>query len=410
MSRMITYELKKIFLRTSSRLALCALLAILGITCIFATDVSYVDEHGESKSGPSAIAALKASQKEWAGPLNEAQIRRVIEENLRVRSTPEARSNNITENDIAFHWGQGFSEIRDLLNCSFSGFREYDYYRADSLTPEDGALFYVNRTASLKNWLSGEAKDQFSQEEKEYLISQYESLETPLAYDYMTGWIQLFEFAPTIVMITMLTLGYLAAGIFSGEFSWKSDAVFFTSFYGRDKAVAAKIRAGFLLVTGVYLAVFLLYTIIILSYLGVDGWNCPIQSSWTSWKCFYNITNLQEFLLIALGGYVGCLFISFLSMLVSAKTKSAVPAAMVPVVLIFIPSFIGNINSPLVNKIIGLLPDQLLQMGTALNYFNLYTLGEIVLGAVPILLVLYSLLTGILLPVLYREYGRQEMG
>ena len=226
----------------------------------------------------------------------------------------------------------------------------------------------------------------------------------------MAGWRQLFEYAPTVVMITMLVLGYLVAGIFSSEFSWKSDAVFFTSFYGRDRAVFAKVKTGFLLVTAVYFAAFLLYTGIVLTYLGTDGYNCAIQSSWGSWKSFYNITNWQEFLLIALGGYIGCLFISSLSMLVSAKTKSAVIAVMVPVVLIFIPSFIGNINSPLVNKILGLLPDQLLQMSSALNYFNLYTLGGKVLGAVPILLVLYSLLTGILLPVLYREYGRKEVG
>lgn len=96
-------------------------------------------------------------------------------------------------------------------------------------------------------------------------------------------------------------------------------------------------------------------------------------------------------------------------MLVSAKTKSAVIAVMVPVVLIFIPSFIGNINSPLVNKIIGLLPDQLLQAGVALDYFNLYTLGGKVLGAVPVLLVLYTALTLALLPVLYREYKRKQV-
>lgn len=96
-------------------------------------------------------------------------------------------------------------------------------------------------------------------------------------------------------------------------------------------------------------------------------------------------------------------------MLVSAKTKSAVIAVMVPVVLIFIPSFIGNINSPLVNKIIGLLPDQLLQTGVALGYFNLYTLEGKVLGAVPILLVLYTALTVILLPVLYQEYRRKQI-
>lgn len=408
-SRMIKYELKKVFLRTGSRIALLVLLLVTGITCFFAANISYVNENGESTSGPAAIAALKNAQKEWSGFLDEETLRQVIAENRRIRTSPEAISDNVRESNIAYSWGQGIGEIRSLLNCSFCAFREYDYYRADSLTEDEASSFYANRISSLKDWLSDEAKDQFSEKEKEYLISQYESLETPFFWDYMAGWRQLFEYAPTVVMITMLVLGYLVAGIFSSEFSWKSDAIFFTSFYGRDRAVFAKVKAGFLLVTAVYFTAFLLYTGIVLTYLGADGCNCVIQSSWGSWKSLYNITNWQEFLLIALGGYIGCLFISSLSMLVSAKTKSAVIAVMVPVVLIFIPSFIGNINNPLINKILGLLPDQLLQAGVALDYFNLYTVGGNVLGAVPVILVLYAVLTVILMPVLYQEYRRKQI-
>lgn len=408
-SRMIKYELKKVFLRTGSRIALLVLLLVTGITCFFAANISYVNENGESTSGPAAIAALKNAQKEWSGFLDEETLRQVIAENRRIRTSPEAISDNVRESNIAYSWGQGIGEIRSLLNCSFCAFREYDYYRADSLTEDEASSFYANRISSLKDWLSDEAKDQFSEKEKDYLIGQYESLETPFFWDYMAGWRQLFEYAPTVVMITMLVLGYLVAGIFSSEFSWKSDAIFFTSFYGRDRAVFAKVKAGFLLVTAVYFTAFLLYTGIVLTYLGADGCNCAIQSSWGSWKSLYNITNWQEFLLIALGGYIGCLFISSLSMLVSAKTKSAVIAVMVPVVLIFIPSFIGNINSPLINKILGLLPDQLLQAGVALDYFNLYTVGGNVLGAVPVILVLYAVLTVILMPVLYQEYRRKQI-
>ncbi len=408
-SRMIKYELKKVFLRTGSRIALLVLLLVTGITCFFAANISYVNENGESTSGPAAIAALKNAQKEWSGFLDEETLRQVIAENRRIRTSPEAISDNVRESNIAYSWGQGIGEIRSLLNCSFCAFREYDYYRADSLTEDEASSFYANRISSLKDWLSDEAKDQFSEKEKEYLIGQYESLETPFFWDYMAGWRQLFEYAPTVVMITMLVLGYLVAGIFSSEFSWKSDAIFFTSFYGRDRAVFAKVKAGFLLVTAVYFTAFLLYTGMVLTYLGADGFNCAIQSSWGSWKSFYNITNWQEFLLIALGGYIGCLFISSLSMLVSAKTKSAVIAVMVPVVLIFIPSFIGNINSPLINKILGLLPDQLLQAGVALDYFNLYTVGGHVIGAVPVILVLYAVLTVVLMPVLYQEYRRKQI-
>lgn len=407
---MVKYEMKKVFSKTGSKIALLLLLVIMGVTCFFATDVSYVDENGDTQRGLAAISALKEAQKEWSGYLDEEKICKVIVENRRIREMPEALSQNIRDNEIAYSRLQGIMGIRDLLNSSYAnGFREFDYYRADSLAEEDAVSFYENRTLLLKKWLAEEAKEQFSQKEKEYLISQYESIQTPFYYDYLIGWKQLFEYAPTIVMITMLVLGYLVAGIFSNEFVWKSDAIFFTSVNGRNKAVSAKIKAGFLIVTITYLVTVLLYTVITLLYLGIDGWNLVIQVDGGAWKCFYNITIWQKYTIIIFGGYIGCLFISFLSMMVSAKTKSAVLAVMVPVVLIFIPSFIGNINSPIVNKIIGMLPDQLLQMGVALNYFNLYSLGGNVIGAVPVILVLYTVLTMITLPVLYQEYRQKQI-
>lgn len=408
---MIKYEIKKVFLRKSSKIALFVLLFVIGITCFFAADVSFVDENGDTMEGPKAAAALKAAQKEWKGCLDEDAIRRVIAENRRILETPEALSENLKENEIAYGWKQGIMEIRNLLNVSYAAaFRDYDYYRADSLTEDEAVHFYENRPRLLREWLEEEAKDQFSEREKEYLISHYESLSTPFYYDYMAGWRKLFEYAPTIVMITMLILGYLTAGIFSNEFSWKSDAVFFTSMYGRSKAVAAKLWSGFFIVTGVYLISILLYTAIVLLCLGIDGWNLQIQVDWGAWKCLYHITNWQKYLLIVLGGYIGCLFINFSGMLVSAKTRSTVLAVMVPVIVLFVPSFIGNINDPFISKLIGLLPDQLLQTGVALNYFNLYSLGGRVAGGVPVMMVLYSLLTGVFAPVIYRIYRRSQAG
>lgn len=408
---MLKYEIKKVFSRPGGMIALLLLVIVMGITCWFAMGVSYVNEQGEEETGPAAIARLRAAQKEWAGELDEEKIRRVIEENRRIRESPEAASNDILESNIAYSWGQGLMEIRDLLNYSYAAsFREYDYYRADTLSADDAPQFYANRTALLEEWLSGEAKEQFSDEEKAYLIRQYTTLRTPFYYDYMKGWTQLFEFAPTIIMIVVLILGYLVAGIFSNEFAWKADAVFFSSMYGRNKAVRAKIGAGFSIVSAVYWLTVLAYTAVLLFYFGADGWACPVQADFSGWKCFYHITVLEKYVLIVLGGYIGCLFISFLNMVVSARTKSAVFAVMVPVVLIFVPSFLGNIDSPIINKLLGLLPDQLLQTGVALNLFNLYSLGGKILGAVPILLVLYAVLTGILLPVLYQEYRKKQIG
>ncbi len=228
---MMYYELKKVFSRTGSQIALFLLLA-----CFFAMDVSYVNKNGDTEHGFAAVSKLKEDRKQWSGALDEEKIRRVILENRRIRESPEAQADNIKKNDIAYSRGQGFQEIRELLNCSYAdAFRDYDYFRADSLTEEDAPDFYTNRTRLLKEWLDGDAKDQFSDAEKEYLLEQYEQIGTPFYYDYMKGWTQLFEFAPTIITVTMLILGYLVGGIFSSEFRWRSDAIFFSSVNGGTK-------------------------------------------------------------------------------------------------------------------------------------------------------------------------------
>lgn len=407
---MFRYELKKVFLKTGGKIALLLLLFLVGVTCYFATNIFYVDGKGDKKYGPVAVRELRAMQKEWAGFLEEEKIRQVITENRRIRHSKEALSDETRENEIAYSWGQGISETRNLLNYSYaSHFREYDYYRADSLSETDAGDFYANRVSLLKAWLDEEAKDTFSDKERAYLMDQYHRIQTPFYYDYMKGWTQLFAFSPTIIMISMLILGYLVAGIFSNEFVWKSDSVFFSSVYGRNKAVTSKIKAGFCITTMVYWGSVILYSGFILLYLGADGMNCPVQADISGWKCFYNITIWQKYLLVIAGGYMGCLFISFLSMLVSAKTKSTVLAVMVPFVLIFIPSFLANMNSVFVNKILSLLPDQLLQMEAALNYFSLFTIAGRVIGAVPILLVVYAALTVAIGPVIYWGYSRKQI-
>ena len=77
------FEIKKVFCRTSARIALLLLFAVLGVTCFLAMDVPYINENGDRESGLAAIAKLKAAQQEWSGELDEEQLRRVIRENRR---------------------------------------------------------------------------------------------------------------------------------------------------------------------------------------------------------------------------------------------------------------------------------------------------------------------------------------
>ena len=409
MMRMTRFELKKIFLKPVNKIVFIILAISLCVVSYFAIgDVDYVDENGEKSTGIAAASALQGKKNEWAGYITDDILRKVLEENEHIINSEEYLSTDMIEKEKAYSKKQGFSDIREMINQAFGGFQDYNYYRADSVTQEEIRSFYDRRTDNLIEWLNSEEQEsRYSEQEKQFLISQYGKLETPFYYEYADGWAALLEYAPSIIMLAVLITVFLVSGIFSDEIQLKADSIFFSARLGRDKAIAAKIKAGFIVVTSVYWIMILLYSGIVLAVLGIGGVGCSIQNGFANWKSFYNITYLQDYLLTVLGGYLGNLFILFLSMLASAKTHSKALAVTIPFIILFIPSFLNGIS--VLSEVLGLLPDQLLQVCTAIKTFNLYQVGTKVVGAVPIIFVMYSILFCILLPVLYQVYRKTEI-
>ncbi len=410
---MLYFELKKIWVKPVTKIAMLALAGMLAIICYLAIHgVYYVNESGENEYGIEAIQKLKAEKKEWNGLLTEEVIAEVIAENRRLNETEKGRSENIQDSNIVFGWKQGFHDIRLLLMYSFCKFREADYYLPDALVPEDAHSFYANRSLHLQEWLAEEEQQhRFSEKERAFLIGRYDMLEerAPFYYDYADGWKQFFEWAAAAIMLTMLTLSFVTAGIFSGEFGYKADSVFYASYHGRGKAVAAKLEAGFLFVTFVYFTVMLLYSVVVFGIFGVDGAELAIQTS-GRWKSFYLLTNRQQYVLTILGGYIGTVFILLLTMLVSARTKSSVVAVTIPFMLLFLPGFVSGSSFVLVGKVTGLLPDRLLDINQTLSLFYLYEIGGKVLGILHVLPVLYAVLSALLFPVICQVYRKLSAG
>ena len=407
---MVKYELKKIVSSTGGKIALALMALMVAVGCwICVSDVEWVNEQGDPETGLAAVSKLRAAQKEWTGVLDEEKLTEIIRENQRICATPEAQSKDYRQNDIAYGWKQGIRPVLNMMNYAYSaGFQEYDWYCNESVTPDRAGEFYGNRTKRMKDWLldkTGSAQYLFNENEKQYLIDQYETLETPFYLDYTEGWKQICYYAPFVIMMAALILGYLCAGIFAGEYRWKADAVFFSARHGRDKAVWAKIKAGFLLVTGLYWASVLIYSLVGLGILGFDGWNCPLQID--MWKSFYHLTMGKAWLLTVVGGYIGCLFFALLTMWVSAKTRSTVFASMVPFLLVFLPTFLENLNSDWVSKALGLFPHQLLEIYQALRYFYVYDFGIAVKGALEIIPLLYLLLSAALVPMMYFRFRKR---
>lgn len=404
---MTAYELRKLFSRPLGKGALMVLAAVVALTTFFACSVRWTDQAGQNHTGPAAARQLRQQQKAWAGVLDETMLRQAIQANWDVSHSADAQSQDITRQNMAYHQSQAFGVIRDLLNQAYSSeFQSYDYYTADTVTPDQAPDFYTNRLKLLQQWM-GEEETTFTPAEEAYLTEQYQSVETPFAVDYVTGWQQFYDYAPTVIMLSALIASFLVAGIFAQESQWKADAIFFSTRHGRGKGMAAKVKAGLLLLTGLYWVPFLAFAGLTLGFLGTDGAGCPVQV--IAWKSFYNITVGQGALLIALGGYLGTLVLGLLTMWMSAKTGSAMLSAVLPFAIIFVPALLLRNTSALLRDILGLLPDKLLQLNRDFTYFDLYQLGDTVTGAVPLLFGLYLLLTVILIPVLYQTYRRRQL-
>lgn len=406
---MLFYELKKIFGRAGGKIALLVLAIGLAVICYSAMlQVSYTDENGDSHTGPAAARELRALKNEWAGPIDETALLRAAEENQRIIASDDYNSEDIQRQNIAYHDIQGFEAIRSLVAGTFDGFNEYNYYRLNTLTTEEAGELYERRINNLKEWLA-RPDISFSSAEEDYLVEHYEAMETPLYYEYNDGWDTLIYYAPTLVMFLLFVIIFLVSGIFPSEHRLKANAIFFSTKLGRGKAVRAKLLSGLVTTTVIYWAAIAVYTIVGLALLGTGGAGGAFQL--LKWKAFYNLTIGQAYALAVLGGYVGTLFLALLAMIVSALTRSQVVAVIVPYVLVLAANFAQSILSSweVLPQILGLLPDQLLQVAQVLDDFNLYTLFGHVVGAVPLLFLLYSALSLALIPLVYRVYRKSQV-
>ncbi len=406
---MLFYELKKIFGRAGGKIALLVLAIGLAVICYSATlQVSYTDENGDSHTGPAAARELRDLKNEWAGPIDQAMITRAINVNQQIISSEDYNSTDIQRQNAAYHDTQGYATIRSLVAQTYGGFNEYNYYRIDTLTPEEASELYERRANNLKEWLA-RPDISFSPAEADFLVNQYEAMETPLYYEYNDGWDTLIYYAPTLVMFLLFVIIFLVSGIFPSEHRLKANAIFFSTKLGRGKAVRAKLLSGLVTTTVIYWAAIAVYTIVGLALLGADGAGGAFQL--LKWKAFYNLTIVQAYALAVLGGYIGVIFLALLAMLMSVLTRSQVVGVIVPFVVVLAANFANSLLSSweVLPQILGLLPDQLLQVAQVLDDFNLYTLFGHVVGAVPILFVLYSVLSLLLIPLIYRIYRKSSV-
>ena len=413
---MLWYEIKKVLLRPSCQIALLLVLLLAGRFCIqvmWGSESAYwVNENGEVETGYAAMQKLRAAQMEWSGKLDQELLEKALTE---LRQAERERVDHPEDPDYSYKKCQGLQNIRMLINNAFKSsyiWKYDDYYLAETLNLEQLPHFYENRIKQLEEWLYDETSSgyrAFSEQEKQYLIHCYESLETPFEVSYTTGWDMAFRISSYIILYGSIIMAFLTSGIFANENRWKTDSVYFSTELGRKRGAAVKLATGFLLTTVVYWSILLTVNLITLSLMGFEGGNCPIQTDYHNWNRIYNISFFQRCVLSLADGYLLWMFLSAFVMLVSAVTGSVSLATTIPSLLMLGADFLDRRGyAEEVMNLLTLLPHKM-TIAYGNTPFVLYSVFGRIVTPITIQRILYSSLIVLMAVICYQVFQRKQI-
>ena len=397
---MVKYELKRIFTKRMNRLLLAVAVIIGVVMSVFAvTSSRYVDSSGAGHETPDAVRRLVEDKNQWKGKLTGDVIAQIVADRQKIAG--EYQDDNVPDTV----WGeriQSYTDIADMVDSILGGDEEYMPGALLGITLDQAKDIYSIREQYIEQLIQ---KYGDTPEKQEFLRTQYEKTDTPFYYEPADSWDNMRLYATTYGIILVVLIGFLAAGIFADEFSLKADAVFFSCRYSRTKAVRSKILTGLLMATVIYWVGMALLSGISFAVMGVSGFNTPYQVD--SPYCIYNMTFGQEYLIILVCGYIASLLSASVAMLVSAKTHSANIAVCIPFILFCVSPFIGRALP--FGIFFQLTPDQLLNILNCAREPYIYQIGSLVFRQIPFVMLFYTLVAAVLLPVIYQCFRRYGM-
>lgn len=212
----------------------------------------------------------------------------------------------------------------------------------------------------------------------------------------------------TVFLLIGLAVCVIIAPIFAFEYQTGADAVVLATRFGRKRIIHAKILAGFLVTSGIFLFATAFFMVITLTAYGIQGWNASFQI--LSFTSFYNLTILQVFLRGLLLNYLIIMTVMSITMLLSSACKTSFSAVIISVLWVFVPLFIpSSKSSKAFNYIINLLPAKALDTYTVFSVYDVYSIGKAVIS-LPIVILLFSIfIVLIALPLAHRSYSKHQV-
>lgn len=362
MNSLFKYEFMKI---AKKRMNLVVVLVSLSLTLLlFILPVkSYIslERDGHQVTGIAAIQLEKEYARELAGMLTEERVAKDIASYQALFS----KSENVVKD------GSQLKLKEDMFTRYVLPY--YSYYKMiddaflepqvtdngltvlRDLKSEEAGEFYKAREDKVTSYLNMDFSDwTYSTQEKAFWNAKNSQVDAPYVYGYHAGWKSLFQ-CFELLIVSIIAICICVAPVFAGEYQTGADSVILSTRYGKSMLIKAKIAAAFLyglLIFSIHLG---LAAGIQLVAFGMDGWDLPLQI--LNVTIPYSFTMLEA-ALIWTGILYSVLFgMISVTLLLSAKMKTAFVVLVIDVLIVLLPVFLGLSGSNgVLNHMLMLLP------------------------------------------------------
>ena len=399
MKVMLKYELKRIFTKRLNRVLITIGLALSVIlSFLAATSNRFVSPQGHLETGISATRKVVADKNRNKGLMTPKRISELITQDQRAFREYKDKGESDKIYGISI---QQYLDVEQLVSYILTGNEDYNPSVYLDVNPKKLLNIYKIREAKIQKLIRQNGK---TEEQRKYLKVQYDKISTPYQYEAPDSWDTMQLYVVTYSIVLAVLMGVLASGFFSEEITLKADAIFFSSKYGRDKAIKTKISAGLITSTGIYWIGMCLFTVISLTLMGTSG-SHTLMSMLNSYT-IYNVTYGQAFYIMMFAGYIANLLATTVSMLVSAIMGSPNIAICIPFFLFCIMPFVGRIGGG--KGIFLLTPDQLNNFQEIMKVNHIYQIGGFVTNQLALMVLIYVVVNLVLIPVIYSAYKRKS--
>ena len=226
-----------------------------------------------------------------------------------------------------------FNKYSDLANLVIRAYSPMYSFNPDILNHLDlnditVQSIFVNRENNIKT-----INPDFSDKLKE---QKY------IDFGYSLGWQTLLNDLPYIQIYSMIISLIIAALIFFVEKKCNMNMILRTLITKESKINFIKAITVLIMNSAIYFSIVLIYSALIWSVFGLEGWNMKIQTSYLFWLSPLNINYFQAYMVNVLIGYLAVLVVTFFTSLLVKINEKKYIGELLSILFIFIPFMLNN--------------------------------------------------------------------